>query len=147
MGMKKETKTPTLPENNPQPLDKPQESALPPLPALPSDDASPAEMEAAADRYLRYHMAKTERDALDKIVFSLENALVGGNPGGMPDFPAMLAVNAQALNAAFEYYLTRAHQSPAGDAKILMALRMQTQLTRTIDTWRRFANFQNDQTK
>lgn len=141
MGMKKETEIPTSPDNNPQHLDNTQE------PALPSHEAAPAEIDAAADRYLHYHMAKTERDALDKIVFSLENALAGGAPDGLPDFSDMLAVNAQALHAAFEYYLTCARQSPAGDEKILMALRMQAQLTRTIDTWRRLENFQNDQTK
>ena len=101
-------------------------------------------VELLAGEILAHYNAQQEAEDTDTVVFSLATV----NPDeNLPDFSGMLAGNARILNAAFEYYLENARESKAADAKIMLALRAQGQLSRTIDAWRRLAQFQNGGTK
>lgn len=104
------------------------------------------ELQDATHQHLRFWAAQAEREAINWMVLSLDApdfCALGAE--GAVDFSDMLSGNARALNAAFEFYMSRAAQSSANERRILMALRMQAQLTRTIDTWRRLENSQNSQ--
>ena len=88
-----------------------------------------------------------ERAALDGVVFNLTQAFENPPSSTFLDFSALLDRNARILNAAFEYYLDKAVDSPKADAKIRLAAQMQAQLVRTIDAWRRLENFHQGKTK
>lgn len=91
-----------------------------------------------------YEQKLKDRAAMDDIVFRLEAPADTDTP---VDMAAMLASNARALNDAFEYYMGKAGDSPKADFKTMLGIRMQSQLVRTIDAWRRLENFQNGKTK
>ena len=87
----------------------------------------------------------TEAALIDSVVFKLTQSLETENPED-PDFAKILTRNAKILNNAFEYYLEHADQSKLPDRKIGLGIRMQSQLIRTIDVWRRLENSQNRKT-
>lgn len=95
------------------------------------------------------HFLKVEEEkkAVDQVVFSLRQSMVDNQAKNPLDFSDILTTNARILNAGFEFYLDKAHESPQAEQKIAMAMKMQSQLARTIDTWRRLANLQNERTK
>ncbi len=105
------------------------------------------EVERTAANILLFLQEEQDDDSLDHVVFSLEQSMAETHAKNPIDFSDMLTTNARILNAAFEFYLNKAHQSKTSNEKILLAMRAQSQLARTIDTWRRLANFQNGGTK
>lgn len=113
----------------------------------PDFDLHAQSVERTARNMLNFYEAEKQRQSLDAVVFSLERSMAETQMNNPVDFSDMLTTNARILNAAFEYYLDKAHQSPAADGKIGLAMKMQTQLARTIDVWRRLADFQNRVTK
>lgn len=95
----------------------------------------------------RRQKAEEERAALDTVVFNLTQTFENPPSSTFIDFSQMLDRNARILNAAFEYYLDRAVDSPKADQKIRLAAQMQAQLVRTIDAWRRLEHFHQGKTK
>jgi len=87
-----------------------------------------------------------EAGLIDSVVFKLNQSLDHEDPEN-PDFSKILTRNARILNNAFEYYLENADKSKLPDRKIGLGIRMQSQLIRTIDVWRRLENSQNQKTK
>lgn len=100
-----------------------------------------------AANIMRFLEIEEEKKAIDNVVFSLEQTILDNQAKNPIDFSDILTTNARILNAGFEFYLNKAHTCAEGDAKILMAMKMQGQLARTIDTWRRLAHFQKGGTK
>lgn len=102
---------------------------------------------------VRAHMLAQwrSRDAhgLDRTAYTLDKAVAALYRAEHPrDFKEILAEQAHVLGAGFDYFLTTAAQSgSAHDKRVMLALKMQSQLTRTIDTWRRLENAQNERTK
>lgn len=100
-----------------------------------------------ADLGTQHYIREKRAAELEHIVFALEEQMEYAPPPDAVDMEEMLSMNAAVLNAGFHYYITNAARSRRGDQKILMALNMQSQLTRTIDAWRRLEQFQNERTK
>src|SRR5688500_896413 len=136
-----------------EPIDRipptPENPALPGdiRPNSPEFDLHMKTVEKTAANLLHFLEIEKERAAIDNVVFSLHQSIADMQAKNPLDFSDMLTTNARILNAAFEYYLDKAHHSPAADHKIVLAMKMQGQLTRTIDAWRRLADFQNRVTK
>lgn len=118
----------------------------------------PTEPENAADSLARRILVglaekervlkiQQERATLDTVVFNLSKTFEEPPPCVFTDFSTMLDRNARILNAAFEYYLDKAEESPRADQKIRLAVYMQSQLIRTVDAWRRLENFHQSKTK
>ncbi len=105
------------------------------------------EVERTARNLARFLEIEEEEKTLEDIVFSLEMVKVNNNARNPVEFADMLGENAIVLNAAFQFYLDKAHKSPAPDHKIRLALLAQSQLIRSIATWKRIAEMQNGGTK
>lgn len=125
----------------------------PPAEIVPTDEPE-RDVDMLARRILadlaenqRIEKIEAERAALDSVVFNLSQAFENPPSSTFIDFSGMLDRNARILNAAFEYYLDKAVESPKADQKIRLAAYMQSQLIRTVDAWRRLENFHQSKTK
>lgn len=63
------------------------------------------------------------------------------------DFSTILSANASILNDFFEFHLRHSKQSEKTQETLMMALRAQSQMVRTLNTMVRFHNFQNGETE
>ena len=118
-----------------------------PLENIHLDDLHIQECERTARNLMRLLEIEENEKALKDIVFSLEMTKADNNARNPIDFADMLSVNARTLNAAFEFYLSKAHQSPEPDQKIKLAFAAQSLLVRSIDSWKRLSDMQIGGTK
>lgn len=115
--------------------------------AMREADATASRLLAELSEQERLRAIEQERAALDTVVFNLSQTFESPPSSTFLDYSSMLDRNARILNAAFEYYLDKAVDSPKADQKIRLAVQMQSQLVRTIDAWRRLENFHEGKTK
>lgn len=105
------------------------------------------ESERTARNLLRLMEIEADEKSLKDIVFSLEMTKADNNARNPIDFADMLSVNARVLNAAFEFYLSKAHKSAEPDQKIKLAFAAQSLLVRSIGCWKRLSDMQIGGTK
>lgn len=103
--------------------------------------------ERTARNLARLMEIEADEKSLKDIVFSLEMTKADNNARNPLDFADMLSVNARVLNAAFEFYLSKAHEAAEPDQKIKLAFAAQSLLVRSIGCWKRLSDMQIGGTK
>lgn len=90
------------------------------------------------------HLLKiqNEQASLENIVASLEQSLIDAHANNPLDLHEMLVLQARVLDAAFYYYTNHAPGSYCADDKIDRALKVQSQLVKTINMWNKMKNAQ-----
>lgn len=105
------------------------------------------ECDEIARAILRQVAIEDEERALNNMAFSLEMVEIDCATGHPAEFANMLTSNTRVLDAAFKYYLKKAHKADQPDQKIRLAFAAQSQLVRSIETWKRIAQMQIGGTK
>ena len=86
---------------------------------------------------------KDDKEAIDETALSIYRSAIESTASANPiDFSQILATNTRILNAGFENYLIKAAKHHYSESKTELALRMQSQLIRTISAWSRLKSIQ-----